>query len=310
MAAASFDYLGIPNIVLEAYWLFGHDGRRRADTNYGRIGEAIEDVIGADNYDPARFHTLGVRAAGKVGGFDFEAEAAYQFGNADLLGYRFTDRGLLSPYGDQDAEYDAYAGNLELGYTFDIPWAPRVFVGGAYFSGEDNRDLNFGQWLAAVACPFYTPQASVSFCRLFSNWKYSQFLDQASDLSNVWIARAGVSAQPFENVTLQLSASKFETVEPYRAPWTAFTLFGERITPVWSLTFLDQENSKDLGWEIDAKAIYNYSESTSFEAGYAHLFVGDGLAEGNFNQANGLAFNGGTGKDDPDYFYFDTKITF
>jgi hypothetical protein len=40
------------------------------------------------------------------------------------------------------------------------------------------------------------------------------------------------------------------------------------------------------------------------------MFLGEGAAEGNFNLANGLAFEGGTDDDDADYVYFDTKLSF
>src|SRR5690606_28795569 len=124
--------------------------------------------------------------AGTLGAFDFEAEAAYQFGDAGQVGFLFRP----FTYGDDDAEFDGLWGaNLELGYTFNMAYSPRVFIGGAYLDGEDNRDLTFWEWLN----PFDWHDASVSFNRLFSNWEYSEFLEN-SDLSNVWVARAGVSA--------------------------------------------------------------------------------------------------------------------
>lgn len=39
-------------------------------------------------------------------------------------------------------------------------------------------------------------------------------------------------------------------------------------------------------------------------------FTGDGLAEGSFNDLNGLLFNGGTDDDDADYLYFETTLRF
>ena len=55
---------------------------------------------------------------------------------------------------------------------------------------------------------------------------------------------------------------------------------------------------------------YHYSEDLSFQAGWAHLFVGDGLEDGQFSFGNGLLFNGGSGDDDSDYVFIETKLCF
>jgi hypothetical protein len=55
---------------------------------------------------------------------------------------------------------------------------------------------------------------------------------------------------------------------------------------------------------------YNYSEDLYFSVGWDHLFVGDGLEEGNFIGGNGLDFAGGSDGDDVDYLYFETGIFF
>ena len=75
-------------------------------------------------------------------------------------------------------------------------------------------------------------------------------------------------------------------------------------------SFLDRENDKELCWDVSLKAIYAYSEALSFQAGWSHLFVEDGLSQGSFNIGNGLTFEGGIDDDDADYFYFDTKLKF
>ena len=83
-------------------------------------------------------------------------------------------------YGDDDASYGVWGGTTEVGYTFDAPWTPRAFLGAAYYGGEDKRDLSFFDWVNAQVNPFYTPKASLSFNRLFSNLEYG-ILDR-SDL--------------------------------------------------------------------------------------------------------------------------------
>ena len=202
-------YLGLEDITIDAYWMWVRDGRSLNDTNFIAPIEWLEEIFNLDDYDVTNLHTVGLRGAGTIGAFDFEAEAAYQFGDADQAGFLF--KPFL--YGDDGADYSAWAANLELGYTFDITWSPRVYLGGAYFDGEDNRDINFIDYIN----PFDRPEASVSFNRLFSNWEYSEFLD-ATDLSNAYVLRAGVSANPTESVEVLLAVSYFETLEAFDAP--------------------------------------------------------------------------------------------
>src|SRR5690606_23735702 len=123
-----------------------------------------------------------------------DLELAYQFGEADQTGALFT---LNEIYGDDGADYDAWAGDVELGYTMDVWGAPRVFLGGAYFEGEDNRDVSFWDWLD----PFDEPEASISFNRLFPGRPYSPILEIGQDMSNFWQIRGGVALKPSERVT-------------------------------------------------------------------------------------------------------------
>jgi len=304
-------YTGIENVTLDAYGFLVRDAGALADTYPGWFGNWVEELFDVDDYDVSNLYTVGLRGAGTLSGFDFEAEAAYQFGNADAVGAGFAGLGLASPYGDDDADFSAWAANLEVGYTFDMNYSPRVFIGGAYFGGEDNRDLSFGDWLGAVACPFWSADASVSFNRLFSDYQYSNFLDVGNqDLSNVWLARAGVSAMPTENLKVAVMGTYLQTLDAYDTTWPIWWIFGSRVLPLFPLSFVSDETSKDLGWELTATATYNYSEDLSFQVGYSHLFVGDGLADGNFNLLNGLGFDGGTSDDDDDYFFFETKLAF
>ena len=302
-------YLGIENVTIDAYWFYLRDALALKATNLGWFGEWVEDLFGVDDYDPTTLHTVGLRGAGTMGAFDFEAEAAFQFGDAHAVGATFAGAGLASPYGPDDAEYDHWAANLEVGYTFDMAWTPRVYLGGAYFGGEDNREVDFWQWLGAVACPFWSADSSVSFNRMFSGWEYSEFLEN-SDLSNVWIARGGVSVNPTEKLNVKLTAAYFQCLEPYDITWPSYYLFGSRVNWFYPFSFITQENDDGLGWEVGLYGTYKYSEDLSFEVGYAHFFVDDGLSDGNFVNGNGLFFNGGTSDDDPDYVYFETKLAF
>lgn len=294
-------YKGIENVQLDAYWMLVRDGLALEDVNGNWLNEWVEGVIGVDDYDVTNLHTVGLRGSGTFGAFDFNAEAAYQFGDADQVGQTFN----AFTYGDDDASFDGnWGANLELGYTFDMNYKPRVYIGGAYLSGEDNRDISFFEWLN----PFDRPDASISFNRLFSNWEYSEFLEN-TDLSNTWILRGGVSAAPTENVDVTLAVTYFQSVDEFDAPkYVKIGRFRVPINPGWS--FWTQQSDGYLGTEVGLYSTYKYSADLKFNGGWAHLFVGDGLQDGNFNAWNGLLFTGGTDNDDADYVFLEAELSF
>jgi hypothetical protein len=216
-------YLGIENVTLDAYWLFIRNA--------------------ADFQGSLDAHAFGLRGAGTIGAFDFEAEGAYEY-------LRWDGSNAVLANGDDNS--DAFAGNLVLGYTFDAGYTPRVYVGAAYFGGDD-EDLAFN--------------------RLFSDWKYSLILDTEANLSNIWLVHGGVSVNPTETLKLTASAGYIQTIE-------------ERAISAW------KNSDKPLGLEVGIRADYSYSKDLTFAAGYSHLFTFDGLKDGNFvpNNGNALAF--------------------
>jgi hypothetical protein len=294
-------YLGLEDITLDAYWLYLRDARTLSDTNFVAPVEWLEDALNVDDYDVTTIHTFGLRGAGTYGAFDFEAELAIQNGDLGQQGFLFKPFGV---YGDDSLDLSEWGANLEVGYTFDMNWTPRVYLGWAYFGGEDERDISFIDWIN----PFDKPDGSASFNRLFSNVEYSEFLENTA-LSNAWIARGGVSVNPTETVSVLLAISYFETVESFDHP-RSWSLGRYQVPIAPALSFWTDESDDNLGWEVGLYATYDYSDDLSFEVGWAHLFVGDGLDDGSFTGGNGLNFNGGSDDDDPDYLYVQTKISF
>ena len=293
-------YLGLEDIAIDAYWLWARDARSIQDTNFVAPLEWLEDLFDLDDYDVQNMHTVGLRGAGSIGAFDFEAEAAYQFGEADQVG------ALFAPflYGDDGADFDAWGANLELGYQIECRGQPRIYIGGAYFEGEDDRDISFLEWIN----PFTRPDASVSFNRLCSDWEYSEFIDD-THLSNAYIIRGGVQVQASEKVTVELKVAHFVSLEDFDSP--AYIELGQWQVPIApALSFWDMESDDDLGTEVGLYVTYDYTEDLVFEVGWAHLFTGEGLDDGNYNDLNGLGFIGGTDDDDVDYVYFETRISF
>ncbi|MCC6486766.1 MAG: alginate export family protein, partial [Candidatus Hydrogenedentes bacterium] len=297
-------YRGLEHLKASLYWMWIRDARSLNDTNFVAPIERLEDLFNLDDYDVTNLYTVGTRLWGKYADFDYDLELAYQFGEADAVGFGF--KPVSQIYGDDGAEYDNWGSDLELGYSFpDVPWAPRLFLGGAYFTGEDNRDLSFGEYIN----PFYRPEASVSFNRLFSYSVYSWLLDTGQEMSNFHQIRAGAEAHPTDKLTVHFNAAYFGANEVFDNP-RMVTVGRFRIPLAPALSFWTEESDDYLGTRLYLWLRYNYSEDLFFRVGWERLFVGDGLVDGSFTGRNGLEFNAGTGKEDADYFFFECGLTF
>lgn len=291
------------DLSFDAYYLYLRDAVSLNDTNFAYPLERIENRIGIDDYGATELHTAGARGSGTWSGFDWELEAAYQWGNADSVGFLFRPANGL--YGDADAEWNTWGGHFEVGWTSRLPWQTRLFLGGAYYGGSDNRDISFAEWFN----PFDRPDASVSFNRLFSSWVEDSFID-ATAMSNFWKGYVGANAYPSENVELGLTLMYLEIVEAFDSP--AAVAFGGWSVPLApALSFWTEQGSKDLGWQTSLWATYAFTENLTFEVGWSHWFSGDALGQGiAFVDENGLANVGGRDDADQDYVYFLTTLEF
>jgi hypothetical protein len=183
-------YMGLEDIVIDAYWMYVIEDNS-VPGPFAPLDQRAPGIAGAlVGGDEVDLHTVGLRGAGTISGFDFEAEVAYQWGDID--------RPRSTRFTDIDLEYDNVAGNLEVGYTFDMNYQPRVYLGAAYFGGEDVSQQRFRLF------GFGNRDIDLSFNRLFSNWEYSEFIEN-TDLSNSIVYRAGVSAAPTEQIELLLA---------------------------------------------------------------------------------------------------------
>jgi hypothetical protein len=295
-------YKPLQAVDISAYWMWMRDAGRRNDTNGTWAAEWLENVLGLDDYDVSNLHTVGLRAFGKTGQLDYDLELAYQFGNADVSGVGFKEHG----YGDTHAKYDGnWAGDLEVGYTFDCMMKPRVFAGAAYFSGEDNRDLSIGEWLN----PFDRPDSSISFNRLFSGIGYGWTFDVFQNTSNFYQFRLGSTVKPTEKLAVTGQVSYQAVVEPFDLP--KMVSVGRYRVPVWpELSFWTDESSRDMGWMTYLWGQYNYTEDLFVRAGWEHLFTGEAFEDGSFTSGNGLQFSGGTDRDGADYYFVDMGLNF
>ncbi|HOQ89431.1 MAG TPA: alginate export family protein [Candidatus Hydrogenedentes bacterium] len=244
-------YMGIEDVVIDAYWLYVRD----------------DEVLLGDNVD---IHTVGLRGAGKMGGFDFDVEVAYQFGEVD-------GQPSACPFGfgEADVDYQAWAVSADLGYTFDVAWQPRV---SALFAWYDGGDPDESCWSNDRELPFN---------RLFSDKEYSYFLDNvgAANLSNIFVYGLAVEAMPTEAVSLKLAGKYFDADEDYGT-------------------------DGDLGWELSLVGKYNYTEDLAFRAGYAHFFATADDNDVQVVDNNGLTNIGIADDDDYDYVFAEMMISF
>ena len=110
-SGVNFIYKGWKPATISVYGLWFRDGRSINDTNGAWNTEKLEDILGLDNYDATNFFTVGLRANGKTGPVDYDLELASQFGSAGQAGSGFK----LYGYGDDDAQYHTWGGDLEVG---------------------------------------------------------------------------------------------------------------------------------------------------------------------------------------------------
>lgn len=232
------------------------------------------DPRGASNGPAARFTTIGARVKskpGKIGGWDYTGELAYQFG--DLWA---SDRN--SP----KLELRAFAAHASAGYTFDAaPWKPRLGLEYDYASGDRNP----------------ADGKSQSFQNLFpSNHSNFGYMDEFG-WRNLHDARVQITAKPAKTVDLDLN---------YHAFWLADTSdYWFRSNGLSTLRTKTPDGrdvrrigaSSFAGHELDFVAKWSPTEWLKIDVGYSHFFAGDYLRD------TGPA-------DDADFGYVMTTVKF
>ncbi len=276
-------YAGWEPLSVSPFFLLIHDGR-----------DIASPARTTQDFGSTWLKTAGIRAFGAQSGFDHDLHLAYQWGTADSVGSLYVQE--FSGLAATDADYDAWAGDLEFGYTFDTNWRPRVYVGGAYFSGDDNRDVS---WAEAIDRN-HVPDASLAFNRLFSGWWYTANTDiigGASAMTNFHQVRAGVTMQPLEKISVGLATQYLGVNDPFDWP--------DGLN-VWNTREADDE----LGYVAHLWVKYDYSDDLWIRVGWERFFSQDGLQDGSYILQHGHDLLAGTDDDPMDYIYFDTQLKF
>ncbi len=277
-------YAAAGDMTLDVYWMYLRD-EQAIDFALSPLSMNLGEFLGISDFHSTNLHTAGLRWSGKREHWDWEAEAAYQWGEADALGALFrTYPGL---FGDTRAQYGNWAAHAEFGHTFEATWSPRLFGGLAWYDGEDRRKVSFGQWLN----PFDTPRASVSFNRLFSTWREDDVVDGWAALTNFWKVQTGVAVAPTEKLELVAQVRYLQVIAPFYYPASAV------------FPWITHKGAADLGWQTSLYVTYQYSADVSLNGGYTHFFSGKAIKDGSFIDQNGIQFAGGHGDEDIDYLY-------
>jgi len=237
------------------------------DTNFATFGLRIKSKPGAFAPEPVIPDGKTV-ADGKTPpppaprkkpvGLDYELEGAFQTG--DLRGLDLT----------------AWAVHGALGYTFDVPWMPRVALGYSYGSGdEDPLDGDVE-----------------TFQNLFpTNHKFYGQMDVFS-WQNMHDIEFNLRVQPVRSVTIRADYHAFFLASTddvwYRA---------NGVTAVRPLTPAAQAADSYAGSEVDVLVTWAVNKYFTVEAGYSHFFAGEYLED--------------TGaSDDADFAYVQATLTF
>ncbi len=199
---------------------------------------------------------------------DFELEAALQTG---------TSHASTAASDTTKLDHFAYFGHVAFGYTFDLPWSPRLLLQYDYASGdEDPNDGHNGR-----------------FETLYGARRFE------FGPTGIWgaFARANINSP---GVRLEFKpASNLDGFIAHRAHWLAekrdsWASTGLRDTSGQSGSYIGQLLETRLRWAAIPKVVM-------LETGWAHLFKGDFA-----KNAPGAP----TDTSDADYFYTQTTLSF
>ncbi|MFA6560301.1 MAG: alginate export family protein [Verrucomicrobiia bacterium] len=222
-------------------------------------------------YDIAQeIFTMGFRVKstpGRLNGFDYEAEGAYQIG-------RSAGQQVAAFPGPQMLEHNAFAAHVGAGYTWEKwDWKPRLGVEYNIASGDSDPNDNTDQ----------------SFLNLFpTNHKFYGYMDFFA-WKNVHNPALSLKLTPYQDpkaawraFTVQLDGHAFWLYTNEDAWYRA-----NAVTRVRPLNAAARNADSFVGEEIDLTLAYSPWKFLKLQTGYSHFFAGDYVAQtGNASDAN------------------------
>ena len=221
-----------------------------------------------------RYFTPGMRFYLKPskGAFDFSTETIGQFG---------TLRSSTAASNGENFDHTAWYQHLDIGYTLEIPWSPRVAFEYDYASGDrdpnDKKNQRFDTLYGARRFEFGPTGIYGAFAR-----------------SNINTPGFRLTAAPRNDVQLGLN---------HRLYWLAEDTDSWTTTANGKTTALrDKTGNTDdfIGQQLEINARWDFNSSLSFETSWAHLFKG-AFAKETKNAPD---------PEDVDYFYVQSQFRF
>lgn len=263
----------VPNQTTDLYFLY-----RNKKENL----PVYTDTLGnrALAYDiKQEIYTLGARLKslpGRLNGFDYELEGAYQFGRDN--GRIGTDYPNTA---GESLEHSAFALEARGGYTFeDLGWKPRLGVEYSLASGDTDPNDDKDE----------------SFLNLFpTNHKFYGYMDFFA-WKNIHNPVLSLKFVPDPKVTVQIDGHGFWLYSNEDAWYRA-----NGVAQVRPVNAAARDADPFVGTELDLTVGYAPVKWLKFQAGYSHFFAGQYLTD---------TAAGPAGNDDADFGYLQATIAF
>lgn len=189
-------------------------------------------------------HTAGLRAYGVVGksGWDYDVNYAKQWGEQDR---RANNGNFIA-----ELDHDAYAYNLEAGYTFTHPWKPRLSASYGFASGDKNQTDTGNERFERL----------FGFARPWSNNDYFQ-------MENIVAPKVRTEFEPQVSWLpgLKVDAGySWYRLDSARDRWNGA-----------NLRDASGRSGKDVGEEVDVRVRFPINKYVGANIGYAHFWAGD-----------------------------------
>ena len=210
------------------------------------------------NESGQQWFTVGARLAGKLGRFDYELEPEFQWGK------------VKTAVGDGKDIVRAFGGHFDLGYTFKLPWEPRLFGSYSYGSG-DNNPFD-GRYTEFHGTTFNDDSGLFGDMKVIPDQSGVTVNDIHASGLQIWVG--GLQVKPLPKLGVTLRAHYF---------------LANRVPSGFS---------KDIGTEIDSVISYKLTKWLSFLVGLDTFLTGRF-----FKQASGSGKN-------IDYAYIQAQLEF